>query len=75
MIHLAYYNGLHTVCQTSIWSIDRDLPCATTAGQSKPRRDGNEGVHCIPQSPNITESLQSDIFMSFTGQSLKALLL
>ena len=37
-------------CHSSIWTIDRTLPSATTPDQSGPGTDGSEGVLHIPQS-------------------------
>ena len=55
---------------SSIWPIDRTLSGATTLGQSGPASDGNEGVHCIPQSSSITGTLPSDYLVSYLGRSL-----
>ena len=44
----------------SIQPIDRDLSGNTTPGQSGSRRDGNEEVLRIPQSPSITGTSPSD---------------
>ena len=38
------------------------LSGATTLGQRRPESKGNEGVHRIPQSSNITEASTSDLF-------------
>ena len=55
---------------SSIWPIDRTLSDAITPGQSVPGSDGNEGVLCIPQIYNITETSLSDYLVSYPGQSL-----
>ena len=55
---------------SSIWSIDRTLSCATTPGQNEPGRDGNEGVLYIPQSSSITGALPSDCLVSYLEYSL-----
>ena len=39
-------------------------------GQSGPRSNGNEGVLCIPQRPNITGTSPSDSLVSYPGHSL-----
>ena len=56
---------------TFIWSIDRTLSGSTTAGQSEPKKDGNEGILRIPQSSSITETSPSDCFASYQGHLLK----
>ena len=53
-----------------IWVIDRTLSSATTPGQSGPGKDGNEGVHRIPQSSSITGILPPDCLVSYLGHSL-----
>ena len=55
---------------SSIWPIDRILSCATTPSQSGPRKDGSEGVLCIPQSSSITGTSPSDCLMSYPEHSL-----
>ena len=57
---------------SSLQPIDRTLSGATSPGQSGPGSDGNEGVLSILQSFNITETLSSDCFVSYPGQSLEA---
>ena len=54
---------------SSIWPLDRTLSGATTQGQSGTGIDGNEGVHCIPQSSIITGALPSDCLMSYPEYS------
>ena len=49
------------------WPIDKTLSGATTPGQSGPGSNGNEGVHCIPQSFSITGTSPSDGLVSYTG--------
>ena len=46
------------------------LSGATTPGQSGPESDGNEGVHCIPQSLSITGASPSDCLVSYPGHWL-----
>ena len=55
---------------SSICPIDRTLSGATTPGQSRPGSDGNEGLHCIPQSPTITGMSPSDCLVSYPGHFL-----
>ena len=55
---------------SSIWPIDRNLSGAATKVQSKPGRDGNEGVLYISQSCSITGASQSDYLVSYPGHSL-----
>ena len=50
---------------TSLRAIDRTLSGATTPGQSVPKSDGNEEVHCIPQSFDITGASPSDCLVSY----------
>ena len=54
---------------SSIWHVDRSLSEATTLGQSGLGSDGNDGVHCIPQSSRITGTLTSDCLMSYSEYS------
>ena len=49
----------------SIRPIDKTLSGATTPGQSGPGNDGNERVHCIPQSTSITGASLSDYLMPY----------
>ena len=58
------------VKNSSIWPIDRTLSGATTASQSRPGSNGNEGVLCFPQSSSITETLPSHCFVSYSRRSL-----
>ena len=60
---------------SSIWPINRTLSGTTTPSQSGPGSDGNEGVHHIPQSSNITGASPSDCSMSYPGHSFKRALL
>ena len=55
---------------SSFLPIDRTLSGVTTPDQSGPGSDGNEGVHCIPQSFSITGTSPSDCLMSYPGHSL-----
>ena len=55
---------------SSLWSIDRNLSGATTAGQSGPGSNVNDGIICIPQGPNITGTSPSDCLVSYPGYSL-----
>ena len=55
---------------SSIWPIDRTLPSATAPGQSEPRNDGNEGVHCKPQSSSISGTTPSNCLVSYPGHLL-----
>ena len=50
-----------------IWPIDRTLSGATTAAQSKPGVNGNEGVLCIPESSSITGATPSDSLVFYPG--------
>ena len=50
---------------SSICSIDRALSAATTLNLREPESDGNEGVHHISQSSNITGVSPSDCFISY----------
>ena len=52
-----------------MWSIDRTLSVATTAGQSGLGSNGNGGVLNNPQSSSITGVL-SDCLVSYLGHSL-----
>ena len=54
---------------SSIWSIDRTLPGATTPGHSGLGSNGNEGVLHIPQISSITETPPSDFLVSYPGHS------
>ena len=49
--------------------LDRALSGATTADQSGPGGDGNEGVLHIPQSFRITGISPSDYLVSYTGHT------
>ena len=42
----------------------------TILGQSGPGSNGNEGVHRIPQSSNITGTSPSDCLVLYPGRSL-----
>ena len=53
-----------------IWPIDKTLSGATSPGKSRPGSDGNEGVHCIPQSSSITGILSSDCLVPYPRHSL-----
>ena len=55
---------------TSIWPIDRFLSGATTAAQSGPWSDGNEGVLHIPQSTSITAASSSGCLEIYQGHLL-----
>ena len=55
---------------SSIWPIHRTLSGATTQGLSGPGSDGNEGVHCIPQTSSITGTSSSDCLVSYREHSL-----
>ena len=54
---------------SSIWPIDRTLG-TNTPGQSGPESNGNEVVHCIPQSSSITGTSPSDCLVSYAEHSL-----
>ena len=56
--------------QSSIWTINRTLSGATTAGQRVAGSDGNEGIFCFLQISSITENSSSDCFVSYPGNSL-----
>ena len=45
--------------------MNRTLSGATTPGQRRPRSDGYEGVHRIPQSFSITGTSPSDCLVSY----------
>ena len=47
------------------------LSGAIIAGQSGLGSDGNEGVHCIPQSSSITGNSPSDCLVSYQGRLLE----
>ena len=51
--------------------MDRARLGTTTPGQSRPGRDGNEGVFCIPQSPSITGISLSNFLVSYRGHLLE----
>ena len=51
-------------------SIGLTLLGITTPDQIEPGSDGNERVHCIPQSFKITGASPSDCLMSYLGDSL-----
>ena len=55
---------------SSIRSIDRTLSGATTAGQSWPGRNANEGLLQISQSYSYTGASLSDCLILYPGQSL-----
>ena len=55
---------------SSIWPIDRTLSGVTTTGQNGAEGDGNEWVHCIPQSSSISGVSPSDCLVSYPGHSL-----
>ena len=55
---------------SSIWAIDWTRLGVTTAGQSGPRSDRNEGVHRITQSSSLTGISQSNCLVSYSGHSL-----
>ena len=55
---------------SSIWPINKTLSGATTASQSGPSSDGNEGVLHIPQNLSITWASRSDCLMLYQGHSL-----
>ena len=55
---------------SSIQPIDMMLPSATTPGKTGPVSDGDEGVHRIPQSSNITKASPSDCLVSYPRYSL-----
>ena len=42
---------------------------ATIPGQSGPGSNGNEGVHCVPQSSSITRISPSDCLVPYPGHS------
>ena len=48
-----------------IWPLDKTLSGATIQGQSGPGRDGNKGVHYIPQSSCITGASPSYCLVSY----------
>ena len=56
-----------------IRAIDGTLSGATTAGQSGPGSDVNEGVVCILQSSHITGASPIDCLVSYPGHSLRSL--
>ena len=56
---------------SSIEPIERALSGATISGQSKPGRNGNEGVLCIPQSSSITGTSPSDCLELYPGHLLE----
>ena len=56
---------------SSIWSIDKTLPGATTLSQSEPGSDSKEGVLRIPQSSSMTGTSSSDCLVSYTGHTLR----
>ena len=53
------------ISSSFIWPVDWTLSDATTAGQSRPWINGNEGVLCIPQSSSITEASTLDSLESY----------
>ena len=54
-----------------IWPVDRNLSGATSMSQSRPRSDGREREHSIPQSSDITGASPSDCVVSYPGHSLE----
>ena len=50
--------------------IDKNLPGATTPGQSLSESNDNERVLCILQSSNITGASPSDCLVSYLGHLL-----
>ena len=68
--HLKIFSFNISTQVSSIWSIERTLSGATTPGQSGSGSDGNEGVLCIPQNSNITETSPSDCLVSYQAHAL-----
>ena len=59
---------------SSIWPINRTLSGAITPDQSRPGRNGNEEVLCIPQSSSITGNSPSDCLVLYSKHSLGGVL-